>query len=601
MRLKVKTGKIVGQSKEEVWGQVFQTDNFFLVIEVIVPADDKAAPLGKEIIETLVDEFSQLTEINLQNLKNLTNLTGGRISSFQIAERTVVNIIVCALVDSLVYLVIKGQGKAILKRREKIAVLLDGESSGSGQLEDNDLLILASPKFNQIVSLATLKSSLDQHPADEIAENLAPLVHSQENSCGSAGLILKFEKEEEKEGREGREGVREFLRTKVKSLLKRSSFLTRKKIGKEEKSKKTVLTVALILTGLLLMSVVLGYGKREKSLREQKLEPILETVSHQYEESKALLELNTQKARESLKSAQETLTAVREEFPKGSKERRKIEEWLGKVETGLKETEKTYQLTEAPLFFDPVFLKDKAFGDGLALAKEKLVILDKKNQTIYSLKIKEKSGQILAGGEELAGSKLVGIHGDNVYVLAEEGIIELSVISGQLSVMIKKDEEWGELADLVAYRGNLYLLDKKGVIIKYLRTDQGFAKRNYLGPGVEPDFSSASSMTIDGDVWVAIAGKVLKFSLGALKEFSVQGLEQPLGSRLLIYTDEECANVYLLDKENIRIVVLNKDGEYQAQYQWGKIGEANDLVVSEKEKKILVLVEGKIYGIEIKP
>jgi len=301
-----------------------------------------------------------------------------------------------------------------------------------------------------------------------------------------------------------------------------------------------------------------------------------------------------------LNEAKEILEADRDEFGKGSKERRKIEELLEKTKTALKEAEKVYKLNEAALFFDPVFLKDKAFGEDLALYKNSLAILDKKQSTLYYLSLEDKKGEILAGGEKLEGSKVVGIHGDKVYVLSGEGVIETELRAQSSELRIKKDNEWGEIVDLVAYRGNIYLLDKKGEILKYLRTDEGFAKRNYLGAEAETDFSSVSSMAIDGEIWVGKSNEILRFSLGARKEFLPEGLEKDLGSHLLIYTDEDCDNLYILDKKEARVVVLNKEGEYQAQYEWQKLSFADDIVVSEKEKMILVLVEGKIYGIEIK-
>lgn len=46
-------------------------------------------------------------------------------------------------------------------------------------------------------------------------------------------------------------------------------------------------------------------------------------------------------------------------------------------------------------------------------------------------------------------------------------------------------------------------------------------------------------------------------------------------------------------------MVLDKNGDYQAQYVSEKIGEAIDLVVSEKEKQIILLTGDKLYSIEL--
>jgi hypothetical protein len=47
-------------------------------------------------------------------------------------------------------------------------------------------------------------------------------------------------------------------------------------------------------------------------------------------------------------------------------------------------------------------------------------------------------------------------------------------------------------------------------------------------------------------------------------------------------------------------VVLEKDGNYKAQYFSDKLKEAKDIAVSEKNKKIIFLSGSKLYSIEIK-
>jgi hypothetical protein len=46
--------------------------------------------------------------------------------------------------------------------------------------------------------------------------------------------------------------------------------------------------------------------------------------------------------------------------------------------------------------------------------------------------------------------------------------------------------------------------------------------------------------------------------------------------------------------------VIDKSGVYQSQYQWDELKNAQDLIASDDEKKIFVLVGGKIYAIEMK-
>ncbi|GAG50039.1 unnamed protein product, partial [marine sediment metagenome] len=86
---------------------------------------------------------------------------------------------------------------------------------------------------------------------------------------------------------------------------------------------------------------------------------------------------------------------------------------------------------------------------------------------------------------------------------------------------------------------------------------------------------------------------------GNPQAFSVSGVAPHLINPKAIYTNEELEFLYLLEPENKRVIVLDKSGEYKAQYVSGSIGEAIDIAVSEKEGKIILLTGEKLFSIEI--
>jgi len=240
------------------------------------------------------------------------------------------------------------------------------------------------------------------------------------------------------------------------------------------------------------------------------------------------------------------------------------------------------------------------------------MLLDGKERTVMSVDIASKNGQIVGGGAQLSDGKYIDIHGTSAYVFSENGIHVVNV--GNKSVapnVIKKSQEWGTIAGLTAFGGNVYLLDStKGRIWKYIAVDtkvasgsaSGFSDiREYLNPDSFPDFSKATSMSIDGSVWVGTGeSTVYKFTQGKEDSFVPQGVDPPLGANLIIFTDDNSTYLYVLDGQNKRVVVLEKDGTYKGQYQWELEWHPTGLVVSEKQGKILLLAEGKIYAITIK-
>ena len=116
------------------------------------------------------------------------------------------------------------------------------------------------------------------------------------------------------------------------------------------------------------------------------------------------------------------------------------------------------------------------------------------------------------------------------------------------------------------------------------------------------DLEDAVSMAIDGSVWLLFSdSSIVKFTRGVKDSFVVSGTDANFNAPEKIYTDPDLENLYVLDRKNTRVVVINKEtGEYQAQYSWPGLAGAYDLFASEEEKKILLLTGERIYEIPLK-
>jgi len=173
---------------------------------------------------------------------------------------------------------------------------------------------------------------------------------------------------------------------------------------------------------------------------------------------------------------------------------------------------------------------------------------------------------------------------------------------GETKTKVVGNEWQGEVL-IYAYAANLYVVDKEaGVIWRYPGSGSTFGTgTNWLAPGVSPDLSLATATTIDGNIWLLSgSGRISKFSTGNPVSFSPTGVFPELTSPDSIYTNEELKYVYVLERSRKRVVVLEKDGKYKAQYLADKLGEATDLAVSEADGKIIILTGDKLFSIEAK-
>ena len=157
-----------------------------------------------------------------------------------------------------------------------------------------------------------------------------------------------------------------------------------------------------------------------------------------------------------------------------------------------------------------------------------------------------------------------------------------------------------EITDLVFYNDRLYILDNKNnQIYKHTRTISGYSKGLTWVKEAEFDLSNAISITIDGEIYVLNKdGDIIKFLNGYFREFSLQQPSNPATSPTKIFTKIDYKFIYILDPQNNRLLVFNKQsGEFINQYISDKFTDMKDLYVDEENKKIFLLCGNKIYGV----
>lgn len=625
-KLTVKIARLVGTPNQHSWSQVHsfipedkeKREKRGILLAVLSFSGEEgveAVATGREILARFHEEYYGETETKI--FTQLSRAVGKIEEEFAQPERKL-EIAAGVIAGEAAYLVVKGGGRILLKRNSAVQTLVKGNQekieTASGYLQLGDLLVLGTSLVFQVLPEGGLRAALAHEEPEEVVEAIAPLVHGQKKMAGVASLVAKVEKEEvlveeaiepEAEAKEAGPKFRPQLSLveQVVSRIKRLSLKLSPGIGRvylrqrerEIKQKKMILTVAVILIILLAVSVVFGSKKRETSQREQKFESLYAQVEAAIQEGEALEELNPVKAKETLLRAQAQVIELEEL----GVEPGRLAEIKSRLEQTISGVVKERELGELPVFFDLSLVREKGRGEAMSLSHGAGVILDPQEKRLFAFSLAPKSVEVVAGGDELEGAALATIYSDRAYVLTQKGILEVNTANKRTALVIEKDEEWGEILDLGAFGGSLYLVDKKGMIWRYPVGETGFGgKQEWFGPGVSPHLSEVVSMAIDGSIWLLKKdGKILKFTQGAPDVFGFSGLDKELKEPQALYNDDETNNLYVLDRGNSRVLVLAKSGEYQGQYLSPMISQATDLVVSEAEKKILVLVGDKVYEI----
>lgn len=570
----------MGVADTNHWGQVFLSPTAYGIVEVEDP-DGHARDWGVKVLSRL----SQATAITPKSLKATQDI------AIKAMEEKAVSLILLVPVGATLYVVTLGQGKVLLKRTDHLATLMEGPGAISGEVKEGDTLVLLSRSVVRSLRQDEINVLFDHLDVRVVAENMTLTLHKHEAGTpaggGGAALIIQVKglvPVEDEEIASTSNGV---------SPLMQRILLWR----------RPMVPITAILILLFIGSVILGISRQMGKKVHTDVARVLTDAQHAFDEGVALLELNPVKGRERLESARDELSPFKESLSPTSPEGKAVLKLYKDASDQLTVAMQIHRV-QPTLFYDLSLLKASSTISSLGQNSDSLVLLDSTGPTIAALTLASKNGRVIAGGESYHGANLVALHGDNAFVLVPDGIHRASVRESKTTpFVVKKDEQWGSIASLVSYGGNLYLLDtSKSRIWKYVAAEKSFSEtREYLNPDTLPDLSQGTGMAIDSGIWIGTRdGRILRFLQGKEETFASRGIEPSLGKMLVVATTEEDKNLYVLDNDNERVVVLDKDGVYLAQYVWTGNLAPTQLAVWEKLKLLLLLADGKLYSVELK-
>lgn len=603
MAILAKTAKMIAPSDRLHWGECFSEKDVFIVLEVSGSEEKAALDVGKKILSEVLTKIGTLKERNLHAVQQIVR---------EVQESPAVSsLIIGVLSDDVLYLASRGQAEVLIGRGGKIAKVLSNDDSGSGKVAVSDRLLFSSKTFCEGMPFEKRRELLSTQDVEKLKEEGAPLLFQHPETHGAVALIATVISSSDARDAQNTaphpisESGNQFIHQlqPVKRFIRSIKEHVWQGRAEDVRSKKTLLTIVVMLLVLLVGSIVFNVRHMRSTQNQKRLNETIDLVSHQYEEAINILDLNPIRARSLLADSKLNLTPFLKSYQKDSNEYKKIKEWLGKIAESEVTAYKMYKLTSVAPFFDFTLIKTNGEGKKIAGFAELKAILDTKNRVIYSLSTVTKQSAIIAGSEIVKDAQTIAVHGKTVFILNSDGIVSIDSTSKTSSVVVKPDEKWGSVGSLAAFGGNLYLLDTKSAKIwKYIGQDTGFSSRqNYLNPDVSVDLSSGVKSVVDGSVWVLTAGgDILKFTRGLAEPFTYKGFSDALNSVTSFSTGDSDKNLYVLDREGSRIIVFEKDGTYYSQYQWDGLKDAQDIIASEEEKKIYVLSGSKIFAIDIK-
>lgn len=565
---------------------------------------------GRKIIEDIKDQILHAQIIDLASFENI-------LSSQIFKQNLPAHFSLAAgyLHEDSLFIKTVGNGQVYFRRGKDFALLLSGDKSAAGPVQEYDCAIFTIDRIQQVLGDANdIQLFVDMNAPKDIVEKLQNEEYDEEDR-GFAAVFAEFTTQAGVSAAPATLGINPFAdpisekhpvtaptaQAASNTTLEPTTEPANPNVSPQKSfpkfnlggSKKIALILAVVLFGILLWSVVFGYERRAAARFEKKVEETAISVESKLAKAEKEAFLNLDISMELISQAKEELSELKSES-EGRNESK-----IGEIEKKIVEMESTIVKKEEKDYteFYDLGLEDKD-AQGVSLNREGnlVAILDPKNKTVYSLSVDKKSLDKYTAAE-LVDATLVSLYDENIYFFSKKGGIFQFTSENNVKNIVKADRDWGSIVDFEIFNGNLYLLDKaNNEVYKYVPTEDGYSEKSSYFTSGSVDIETATGMSIDASVYISTADTVKKFTRGAAEAFETEFPEKTV-SLAGIYTDADIEQVYTWDREKAVIYVLEKDGGYLRQLQSSILKNASGIFVT--GDSVYVLADRKVYAITL--
>lgn len=593
MAYKVDSAFYIGRDDERHITEFFVSDNLYLILEL---KNGHNRHEVSEIFRNFKNEIIFKTDISLEELKGIVSNAFDSISNKENYSLAII-----LLINDISYLLTRGDGEIYLYRHGKYNKIVYGDLEASGYCAVDDMFMLSSKSFSNIIDSNILENTLILKDPKTIIGELTPELKEKEDT-GAISLLIYLKEVVEEEifldsGVSDSRGIQSekqivisdgiFDRLKYKFDYYQKNFSHNKKI--------TFLLISII-AAMFIWSVGFGSSRRAEAQLASDIKTYQQKIDTKLSEANDIGVLNPDKAMVLLTDAKNIFSELKNIV--GDKKPDEIKLILASIDNAeksiLKKEDKNYQV-----FFDWNLIKKDIKIVGPSVDGDFAVFINKSLGEAYYLSLSKKSVNTIKK-EEIKKAAYFSSYNSNLFIYsAEDGIYKIDN-DGKVALIVKKDTEWGLIGGMIVFNGNIYLLDKgKDSIYKYLVAENGYSDKNiYFKPGQEVKLSDFVNFSIDANIYILTNSGIFKYLSGVRDDFSYN-LPDSSGNYQKIYADKNNEKVYVLEKEKGRMYVLSNKGQYEKQIGSSIFSKAQDVFINEDMKSIFIFVSDKIYQVAL--
>jgi len=280
------------------------------------------------------------------------------------------------------------------------------------------------------------------------------------------------------------------------------------------------------------------------------------------------------------------------EIPKEESHQTELKEEVV-VEDRSKDEEYKISRIKPEVFYDIKIADPEAEPTEIQVINDKIVAVDKDRGKIFKSEVALPN--FSQESNIYKGIRSLGKEGSLFTFLDDEGYKTYDIATSQ----VKETYKLPSAKIVYPYSGYVYSISEDIL-------SRGSVENNELKQvvwGQNQNFRDAVSISIAYSVYVLTnQGALVNYSGGVETDFTVSGLDKPFLNPIKVIADLDFENIYIADRGNNRVVILNEDGELVKQFKndddslWYDI---KGISVSSDEKYLFVLDTSKIYKVTL--
>lgn len=561
---------------------------------VLIRSENDDAPSAlRDMFDLVVSKLEGMEDSILENMEMARHISG----EFVAGRQLVVSFVHAFFYEDVCY-VVRANDKVKVQVFDWSKSAQLSFESGSGPVGAGQIYLLATEKFLSIFDTAVLGQG-DEVDLVEVIDGLATEISAEKDQSEIGAVFVQVRGESRETERPAsvepdstsdggqRDEETGGIERVIANILSILAVLPRKilvvivrefkrlrggEAGARGRLRRNLVILALVVLLVLAGSGVYTLKKNQEKKKLLEFEMHLTAASSRLAEGAAIVELNTERAREILIDADGEVKAALA-IDSGNARAKSLETDIG---SKLKEME-----VSANINFGTVVQVEGV--NSLSLSGKSLVAVGA--NAVFEIDPAGKSAEKIS---EQTGALGSFVYDNKAFLLTDTKVFRVDIASGESRDLF--DQSGAH--DIGVFFGNVYLL-RAGKIDKYVPVEAGYSgPSDYLVESSQ--FGNRSRFAIDGLIWVADGNKVFKFNRGEKQDFEIWGLAGGAGELGIIYTSTSLDNLYIVDVTNSALLVVGRDGIYKKAYQSPEFGKASDLVVSDDESKVYITVGNKV-------